>query len=75
MSRQDKHVRSVRLDDGVYKRLLALSEHLGVTPNAYIISAIGKAISHDEMSFLAKQSQLDFFEKLALEAEKELRKK
>jgi hypothetical protein len=40
--------RSIRLTTGVNKRLIAVCEHLGVTPSAYLIAAAGKAISADE---------------------------
>jgi predicted DNA-binding protein len=62
----EKHARTIRLTPDIYDRLNALCDHLGVTPNAYIIQAIGKAISQDEMAFKIQQNQNDMFAKLAL---------
>lgn len=62
----EKHVRSIRLNPDIHGRLVALCDHLGVTPNAYIVQAIGKAISQDEMAFKVQQNQSDMFAKLAL---------
>jgi len=62
----EKHARTIRLTPDIYDRLNALCDHLGVTPNAYIIQAIGKAISQDEMAFKVQQNQSDMFAKLAL---------
>lgn len=62
----DKHVRSIRLNPDIHERLVALCDHLGVTPNAYIVHAVGKAISQDEMAFKVQQNQSDMFAKLAL---------
>jgi predicted DNA-binding protein len=62
----EKHARTIRLTPDIYDRLNALCDHLGVTPNAYIIQAIGKAISQDEMAFKIQQNQSDMFAKLAL---------
>lgn len=62
----EKHVRSIRLNPDIHDRLVALCDHLGVTPNAYIVQAIGKAISQDEMAFKVQQNQSDMFAKLAL---------
>ena len=61
----EKHARTIRLTPDIYDRLNALCDHLGVTPNAYIIQAIGKAISQDEMAFKIQQNQNDMFSKLA----------
>jgi len=61
----EKHARTIRLTPDIYERLNALCDHLGVTPNAYIIQAIGKAISQDEMHFKIQQNQNDMFSKLA----------
>jgi len=57
----EKHARTIRLTPDIYDRLNALCDHLGVTPNAYIIQAIGKAISQDEMAFKVQQNQADAF--------------
>ena len=62
----EKHARTIRLTPDVYERLNALCDHLGVTPNAYIIQAIGKSISQDEMTFKLQKNQNEMFEKLAL---------
>jgi len=62
----DKHVRSIRLNPEIHERLVALCDHLGVTPNSYIVQAIGKAISQDEMAFKIQQNQNDMFSKLAM---------
>lgn len=61
----EKHARTIRLTPDVYERLNALCDHLGVTPNAYIIQAIGKSISQDEMTFKLQKNQNEMFEKLA----------
>lgn len=67
----EKHARTIRLTPDIYDRLNALCDHLGVTPNAYIIQAIGKAISQDEMHFKIQQNQNDMFSKLAQMMEQE----
>lgn len=56
--------RSVRLTPEVNRRLLALCGHLGVTPNAYIVGEIGKAVARDELSFSAKQRSDSLFDSL-----------
>ena len=57
--RKGKHMRSIRLTTDMVERLNAVCDHLGVTPNAYINLAIGKAVSHDEITYKAQQNQAD----------------
>jgi predicted DNA-binding protein len=62
MENNDKNPRSprsVRLTSQINDRLIALCDHLGVTPNAYLVGVIGKAIATDEMTFLAKSNSND----------------
>lgn len=49
--KEGRHGRSVRLTSSVNTRLINLCDHLGVTPNAYLVQAIGKAITQDEIHF------------------------
>ena len=56
--------RSVRLTSQINDRLIALCDHLGVTPNAYLVGVIGKAIATDELTFLAKSNSNDMFKLL-----------
>lgn len=50
--------RTIRLTSEVNQRLLDLCDHLGTTPNAYLVSEIGKAISRDEVAYkLAGESK------------------
>lgn len=44
--------RSLKLDSKINDRLIALCEHLGVNPNAYLLNEVGKAISRDEVAFV-----------------------
>ena len=57
--REGRRPRSVRLTTAIDTRLVALCEHLGVTPNSYLVGVIGKAIATDEMAFLAKSNSND----------------
>lgn len=57
--KEGRHARSVRLTTSVNDRLIALCDHLGVTPNSYLVGVIGKAVATDEMAFLAKTNQSD----------------
>lgn len=43
-----KTKRSVNLDTSVYERIVAMSELLGTTVNAYLVEAIGQKIYKDE---------------------------
>jgi hypothetical protein len=54
--KEGRHGRSVRLTTSINTRLINLCEHLGVTPNAYLVQAIGKAITQDEMHFKIGQT-------------------
>lgn len=54
--KEGRHARSVRLTTSINTRLINLCEHLGVTPNSYLVQAIGKAITQDEMHFKVGQS-------------------
>jgi hypothetical protein len=68
MSIEDKegrHGRSVRLTTSINTRLITLCEHLGVTPNAYLVQAIGKAITQDEMHFKVGQSNDSLMQMMA----------
>lgn len=57
--KEGRHARSVRLTTSVNDRLIALCDHLGVTPNSYLVGVIGKAVATDEMAFLAKSNSND----------------
>jgi hypothetical protein len=54
METDSKVGRTVRLTSGVNQRLLDLCEHLGVTPNAYLVAEVGKAVARDEISLMVK---------------------
>ena len=49
--------RTVRLTPDINSRLLALCEHLGTNPNAYLVTEIGKAIARDEIQLRSIQGQ------------------
>lgn len=49
-----KKGRTIRLLPEVDARLVALCAHLGVNPNAYMLSEIGKAVARDELSYASK---------------------
>ena len=51
-----KVARNVKIHKTVDDRLVALCEHLGMNPNAYLVSVIGKAVAQDEVSFLSANS-------------------
>jgi len=57
--REGRHPRSLRLTTSINSRLVSLCEHLGVTPNSYLLQAIGKSITADEMHFKIGQSSDD----------------
>jgi hypothetical protein len=59
-----KHARSVRLAGPVHERLLAVCEHLGVSPNAYIVAEVGRAVSRDEVALVAKGERTNLFGQL-----------
>lgn len=71
-------VKTIRLTQDIVDRLNVLCDHLGVTPGAYIVGEVGKAISRDEVALCAKQttdkSSLlleEFLRDMALEAAKD----
>jgi hypothetical protein len=73
--KEGRHGRTVRLTTSINTRLIALCEHLGVTPNAYLVQAIGKAITQDEMHFKIGQtndSLMEMFGSLSEEMLKQL---
>jgi hypothetical protein len=51
--------RSLKLEADINDRLMALCEHLGVNPNAYLLNEVGKAISRDEIALVAGNSTKD----------------
>lgn len=61
----EKHTITIRLAPNVLSRLDSLCDHLGTNRNSYLVNAIGKAISHDEMSFMVQQNSADMFSKLS----------
>lgn len=68
--------RTIRLSTEVMARLQAVCEHLGVTVGAYLTQEIGRAVARDEVSLMAKQSQVNSLELLSrflTEAGKEAR--
>lgn len=68
--------RTIRLSTDVMARLQAVCEHLGVTVGAYLTQEIGRAVARDEVSLMAKQSQVNSLELLSrflTEAAKEAR--
>nr|CRY95071.1 hypothetical protein [uncultured prokaryote] len=68
--------RTIRLSTEVMARLQAVCEHLGVTVGAYLTQEIGRAVARDEVSLMAKQSQVNSLELLSrflTEAAKEAR--
>ena len=50
--KREKVSRSLKLEPDINDRLLAVCRHLGVNPNAYLVSEIGKSISRDEFAFV-----------------------
>jgi len=72
--KRSTETRSVRLTPDMLTRLNAVCEHLGVTVGAYLTQEIGRAVSRDEVSLLAKQSKdnsLEILSRLFAEATKE----
>ena len=57
--------RTIRLSTEVMARLQAVCEHLGVTVGAYLTQEIGRAVARDEVSLMAKQSQVNSLELLS----------
>lgn len=48
--------KSIKITADLNNRLNALCEHLGVNPNAYLLNEVGKAISRDEVAFMATKA-------------------
>lgn len=63
-SKTQKIGRSIRLTPEINQRLLELCAHLGTTPNAYLVSEIGKCVARDELTYQIKNQAADLFEKL-----------
>lgn len=63
--KRSTETRSVRLTPEMITRLNAVCDHLGVTVGAYLTQEIGRAVSRDEMSLLAKQSKDNSLDMLA----------
>lgn len=61
----DRVTITVRLTPNMNDRLEALCEHLGTNRNSYLVNAIGKAISKDEMSFMVQQNSTEMFSQLS----------
>lgn len=61
----EKHTITIRLTPNALSRLDSLCDHLGTNRNSYLVNAIGKAISRDEMSFMVQQNSSDMFSKLS----------
>ena len=59
-----KITKTIRLNHDVYQRLVALCDHLGTNPNAYLISEIGKCISRDELTFNVNKHSSDVYSSL-----------
>lgn len=57
--KKQKVGRTVKLEYDMNERLIALCEHLGVNPNAYLLNEIGKAVSRDEVAYKASQHTSD----------------
>ncbi|CED58041.1 putative uncharacterized protein (plasmid) [Aliivibrio wodanis] len=53
----DKRARNVKLNLDVDAKLVKLCEILGVTINAYMLDALGKAINRDYLQFQVAESQ------------------
>lgn len=60
----DRVTVTVRLTPNMNERLENLCEHLGTNRNSYLVNAIGKAISKDELSFMVQQNSLEMFSEL-----------
>jgi predicted transcriptional regulator len=54
MKREEKITRSIRLSPDITERLQAVSAHLGVNVNAYIVAEIGRAVARDEVTLRAE---------------------
>lgn len=65
MAESVKIGRTVRLTPDVNERLLKLCGHLGVNPNAYMVSEIGKAVARDEVSYRATSRSDAMFDGIA----------
>ena len=68
--------KSIKITADLNNRLNALCEHLGVNPNAYLLNEVGKAISRDEVAFMATKAaaesqakQAAFFDMIAASQE------
>ncbi len=57
--RNPRHPRSVRLTSNINDRLISLCDHLGVTPNSYLVGVIGKAITLDEQAYISAKNSSD----------------
>lgn len=51
--------RSIRLTKNINNRLIAVCDHLGVTPTSYLIAAVGKSITLDEQVFITQKHSSD----------------
>lgn len=60
-----KVTKTIKIDPSMNDRLLAVCEHLGVNPHAYLISAVGMAISKDEVAYVAAKSVAESQAKMA----------
>lgn len=54
--KEEKVARTVKITKTMNGRLLDLCEHIGVNVNAYLVSEIGKAVSRDELAYLASKN-------------------
>lgn len=61
---RNKVSRSFRLEPHVDEKLLKLTQMLGVSIHAYIVTEIGKAISRDYLAFQLQDTQKDALDQM-----------
>ena len=60
----EKHVRSVRFTPEIHQKLISICDSFGVTPNSYILHAVGRALSQDYTSIHSQQNSTDAYQML-----------
>ncbi|MDG4868794.1 hypothetical protein P8631_12390, partial [Guyparkeria sp. 1SP6A2] len=61
---RNKVSRSFRLEPHVDEKLLKLTQMLGVSIHAYIVTEIGKAINRDYLAFQLQDTQKDALDQM-----------
>lgn len=60
----DRVTITVRITPNMNERLENLCDHLGTNRNSYLVNAIGKAVSQDEMHFKIQSGSEDMFKQI-----------